>query len=50
MLDAAEEPKVIEESPSPSVDDALRQMLIDVSLKAAKAVGYRNAGHHRVHP
>jgi len=36
--------KVIEESPSPSVDDALRQMLIDVSLKAAKAVGYRNVG------
>lgn len=36
--------KLIEESPSPSVSDELRRKLIDVSLKAAVAIGYRNAG------
>ena len=36
--------KLIEESPSPSVGEDLRRRLIDVSLKAAKAIGYRNAG------
>ncbi|NLM61123.1 MAG: ATP-grasp domain-containing protein, partial [Clostridiales bacterium] len=36
--------KLIEESPSPSVNGEIRQRLIDVSLKAAAAIGYRNAG------
>jgi len=36
--------KVIEESPSPSVNEATRRKLIETSLMAAKAVGYRNAG------
>lgn len=36
--------KLIEESPSPSVDGSLREKLIDASMKASKAIGYRNAG------
>ena len=36
--------KLVEESPSPVVNDALRERLIKVSHKAAKAVNYRGAG------
>ncbi len=36
--------KVLEESPSPAVDSALRQRLGDASLALARAVGYVNAG------
>ena len=36
--------KLVEESPSPAVDDALRKRLIEVSHQAAKAVDYRGAG------
>jgi propionyl-CoA carboxylase alpha chain len=36
--------KVIEEAPSPAVDDELRERLGAAALTAAKAVGYRNAG------
>jgi acetyl-CoA carboxylase biotin carboxylase subunit len=36
--------KVLEETPSPAVDDALRQRLQAAAVKAGEAVGYRNAG------
>lgn len=36
--------KVIEESPSPSLSNDLRQRLADAAVLAAKAVQYRNAG------
>ena len=36
--------KLIEESPSPSVSEALRKELIETSVRAAKEIGYRNAG------
>ena len=36
--------KVIEESPSPAIDEALRQRMTDAAVRAARAVGYRNAG------
>ena len=36
--------KMIEESPSPFVDDELRKRLCDDAVKAAKAVGYSSAG------
>ena len=36
--------KLIEESPSPVVDNALRDKLTEASMKAAMAVGYVNAG------
>lgn len=36
--------KVLEESPSPIMTDDLRQKMGEVAVKAAKAVGYRNAG------
>ena len=36
--------KVLEESPSPAVDDALRARLCDAAVAAAKAVGYTGAG------
>lgn len=36
--------KLIEESPSPGVTPEVRQNLIDAAAKAAKAVGYVNAG------
>ena len=36
--------KLVEESPSPVVDDGLRSRLIALSVKAAKAVDYRGAG------
>ncbi len=36
--------KLVEESPSPVVDDSLRQEMGKVALKVVKAVQYRNAG------
>ena len=36
--------KLAEESPSPAVDDALRQRLLAAAQRAGEAVGYRNAG------
>jgi acetyl-CoA carboxylase, biotin carboxylase subunit len=36
--------KVLEESPSPSVDEKARKKLIEAGLNAARAVGYENAG------
>jgi len=36
--------KVIEEAPSPFVDENLRQQMVDQSLKLAKEVGYYSAG------
>jgi acetyl-CoA carboxylase biotin carboxylase subunit len=36
--------KLIEESPSPAVDDELRRRMGDVAVKAAAEVGYVNAG------
>lgn len=36
--------KLVEESPSPAVDDQLRGELADAALRIARAVGYLNAG------
>ena len=36
--------KVLEEAPSPAVDDALRSRLCDAAVAAARAVGYTGAG------
>ena len=36
--------KIIEESPSPALDEELRDRMGSAALAAAKAVGYRNAG------
>jgi len=36
--------KLIEESPAPSVDDALRERLGDAATRIARAAGYQNAG------
>jgi len=36
--------KLIEEAPSPAVDEALRQRMGRIAVKAAQAVGYENAG------
>jgi propionyl-CoA carboxylase alpha chain len=36
--------KIIEESPSPALDDALRHAMTAAALRAAKAIGYVNAG------
>ena len=36
--------KVLEESPSPCVDAKLRQRMGEVAIRAAKAIGYTNAG------
>ncbi|WP_326938148.1 acetyl/propionyl/methylcrotonyl-CoA carboxylase subunit alpha [Amycolatopsis cynarae] len=36
--------KVLEEAPSPLVDDAMREELFDAARKAAKAIGYVGAG------
>ncbi|MBC7375707.1 MAG: ATP-grasp domain-containing protein, partial [Frankiales bacterium] len=36
--------KVLEEAPSPAVDDALRKRLCDAAVAAARAVGYTGAG------
>ena len=36
--------KIVEESPSPALDDATRRKMGDAAVQIAKAVGYRNAG------
>ncbi|MDP9253109.1 MAG: ATP-grasp domain-containing protein [Chloroflexota bacterium] len=36
--------KLIEESPAPSVDEALRERLGDAAVRIARAAGYQNAG------
>jgi acetyl/propionyl-CoA carboxylase alpha subunit len=36
--------KIVEESPSPAVDDALRRKLTDAAVTAGRAVGYTGAG------
>jgi propionyl-CoA carboxylase alpha chain len=36
--------KIIEEAPSPAVDDGLRRRLGEAAVAAAKAIGYDNAG------
>lgn len=36
--------KLIEESPSPAVNSAMRKKLIDVAVAGAQSVGYRSAG------
>ena len=36
--------KVLEEAPSPRLDDKLRKEMGDAAVRAAKAVGYKNAG------
>src|SRR5512132_1184527 len=36
--------KIIEESPAPAVDDALRQRIGEIGIEAARAVGYVGAG------
>jgi propionyl-CoA carboxylase alpha chain len=36
--------KIVEESPSPRVDDWLRQQMGDAALRLARALGYRSAG------
>ncbi|MCP4084552.1 MAG: ATP-grasp domain-containing protein [Actinomycetia bacterium] len=36
--------KIIEEAPSPSIDDATRSALHDAAVKAGEAIGYTNAG------
>ncbi|HEX2434816.1 MAG TPA: biotin carboxylase N-terminal domain-containing protein, partial [Gaiellaceae bacterium] len=36
--------KVLEESPSPALDPALRAAMSDASVRFAKAIGYRSAG------
>ena len=36
--------KVVEETPSPGVDEALRQRMFEGACRAGSAIGYRNAG------
>jgi acetyl-CoA carboxylase biotin carboxylase subunit len=36
--------KVLEETPSPGVSEALRQRMFDAAVRAGEAIGYRNAG------
>jgi len=36
--------KIIEETPSPALDDDLRDRMGDAAIRAAEAVGYQNAG------
>jgi acetyl-CoA carboxylase biotin carboxylase subunit len=36
--------KVVEETPSPGVDEALRQRMFAAAVRAGEAIGYRNAG------
>jgi acetyl-CoA/propionyl-CoA carboxylase, biotin carboxylase, biotin carboxyl carrier protein len=36
--------KLVEETPSPAVDDALRARIGQIAVEAARAVGYRSAG------
>ncbi|MDQ3954143.1 MAG: acetyl-CoA carboxylase biotin carboxylase subunit [Actinomycetota bacterium] len=36
--------KLVEESPSPALDSAVREAIMDAAAKVSKQVGYRNAG------
>jgi len=36
--------KLVEETPSPAVDDQLRERIGEIAVEAARAVGYRSAG------
>jgi len=36
--------KVVEESPSPAVDDALRARMLTAAVRAGESIGYRSAG------
>src|SRR5205823_2308815 len=36
--------KIVEESPSPAVDDDLRKRICDAAVRVARAAGYQNAG------
>jgi acetyl-CoA carboxylase biotin carboxylase subunit len=36
--------KIIEESPSPAVNEELRQLMSEAAIKAGRAIGYTNAG------
>src|SRR3954465_2418676 len=36
--------KLVEETPSPAVDDALRERIGEIAVEAARAAGYRSAG------
>ena len=36
--------KIVEETPSPAVDDALRERIGEIAVNAARATGYRSAG------
>lgn len=36
--------KVLEESPSPAIDEVLREKMVQTAIRAAKAVGYESAG------
>ncbi|GMU78737.1 MAG: acetyl/propionyl-CoA carboxylase subuit alpha [Acidimicrobiia bacterium] len=36
--------KIVEEAPSPAVDEALRAAMSDAAVRAARAIGYTNAG------
>jgi len=36
--------KLVEESPSPAVDDALREKLMESAMRAAHSIGYQSAG------
>jgi len=36
--------KIVEESPSPALDESLRKKMSDAAVKIARAVGYSNAG------
>ncbi len=36
--------KIIEESPAPALDGAIRERMIEAALRVARAAGYRNAG------
>jgi len=44
MLDSAPHQKVLEESPSPGIDDELRRELSEAAIRFARAIGYRSAG------
>ena len=36
--------KILEEAPSPALDESLRKQMGDAAIKAGEAIGYRNAG------
>src|SRR5690606_6978553 len=36
--------KVIEEAPSPTISDATREKMLEAAVRAAKYIGYTNAG------